>query len=248
MDDLALLRGAMADGAAADLALTAVLAEHVSRGEHGSTVRIYRPGPTVAFGRLDTLAPGFAEAVAAARSLGFEPVLRGPGGRAAAYHHESLVVELVLADPEPRAGIWRRYAEMAALLEAALLDVGVVARTGELPGEYCPGEFSLIAADTKLGGIAQRVVARASVTGAALVVRDAAPVRDVLVAVYAALGQPLDPATVGAVERASPAVSVDELEAAVERAIGRHYRLTTAAPDPSLVGAANERATRHRIG
>ena len=248
MDELALLRGAMADGAAADLALTAALAERVSEGVTGSTLRLYQPGPTVAFGRLDTLAPGFRGAVAAARAHGFEPVLRGPGGRAAAYHGGSLVVELILADAVPRAGIRRRYAEMIAVLLEALAGVGVAAHQGQLPDEYCPGEFSVIAAGTKLGGVAQRVVAHASVTGVAIVVRDVTPVRDALTAVYAALGQPLDPATVGAADGVAAAIAMDDVEAAVERAFAARYRLVPDAVAPGLIAAAADRAAEHRIG
>ena len=70
-----------------------------------SVLRVYRPAPTVAFGRLDRLRPGFGAAVAAARRHGFEPVLRAPGGHAVAYHEGCLGFDELLGEPDPIAGM-----------------------------------------------------------------------------------------------------------------------------------------------
>ena len=72
--------------AALELAISHALLTRVAAGELPSTLRIYRPAPAVAFGKLDTLRPGYAAAVDAARAHGYEPVLRLPGGHAAAYN------------------------------------------------------------------------------------------------------------------------------------------------------------------
>jgi hypothetical protein len=65
-----LLRAGFPDDPALDVAVGHALLERAARGEIGPTVRVYRPGATCAFGRLDTLAPGFGAAVAAARAHG----------------------------------------------------------------------------------------------------------------------------------------------------------------------------------
>ena len=57
-----------------DIALTHALLLEVAGGRRGPALRIYRPGPTAAFGRLDALAPGFGRACATARAHGFTPV------------------------------------------------------------------------------------------------------------------------------------------------------------------------------
>jgi lipoate-protein ligase A len=189
-------------------------------------LRLGRPGPTVGFGRLDAIRPGFQAALVTARAHGFTPVLRAPGGHAAAYHHGSLLVELIAADDDPIPTMRARFAQMADTLAGALRSLGVDARVGPVPGEYCPGEFSVNAGGTvKLAGLAQRLVRRASMVGAEIVVEDGAPVRAVLADVYAALDLELDPATAAAVEDVAPGVTVDDVERAVTEAFPITARL-----------------------
>src|SRR6185295_10261076 len=73
-----LVRDGFPGDPALEVAVGHALLRRVARGEIGPTLRVYRPGATVAFGRLDRLRPGFAAAVVAARAHGFEPVLRQP--------------------------------------------------------------------------------------------------------------------------------------------------------------------------
>src|SRR5256885_1578665 len=84
-----LLRDPSPGRPALDIALSSALLVRVARGELGPTVRLYRPGPTLAFGRLDALRPGFAEAGEAARDAGFEPIVRLAGGPSRAYDQRS---------------------------------------------------------------------------------------------------------------------------------------------------------------
>ena len=65
--------------------------------------------------------------------------------------------------------------------------MGIVARVGELPGEYCAGEWSVNAAGVKLAGTAQRSIRGASLVTAMLIVEGGARLRAALVDVYAAL-------------------------------------------------------------
>ena len=59
---------------------------------------------------------------------------------------------------------------------------------GEVPGEYCPGAFSVNArGQVKLAGTAQRLIHGAALLGANVVVGDGAGVRAVVRDVYAAL-------------------------------------------------------------
>ena len=44
---------------------------------------------------------GFDDAQQACWDLGFTPVVRRAGGRAAAYHHGSLVIDHIEPDPDP---------------------------------------------------------------------------------------------------------------------------------------------------
>ena len=211
----------------------------------GPVLRIARPAPTVGFGRLDAIRPGFAAAAVVARASGFVPVLRTPGGHAAAYHLGSLLVELVAPEADPIGGMRDRFAAFSGTIAEALRTLGIDARVGEVDGEYCPGEFSVNAGGTvKLAGVAQRIKRGSWMVGAELVVEDAAPVRAVLTDVYAALGLAFDPATAAAVEDVAPGVTVDDVERAVVEAFGPSGLLPLT---PELRAAAEARAARHAV-
>ena len=61
-----LVRSGPVGSAALELAVSHALLTRVAAGELPSTLRVYQPAPAVAFGKLDTLRPGYADAVAAA--------------------------------------------------------------------------------------------------------------------------------------------------------------------------------------
>ena len=205
-----------------EVAVSHALVERVNEGAMDGVLRMYRPAPTVAFGRLDALRPGFAAAAAAAREHGFEPVLRAPGGHAVAYHEGCLGIDEVIGEADPIAGMHDRFARSGELLAAALRTLGVDSRVGRVPGEFCPGDFTVNARGAvKLVGTAQRVVRRASLLAASVAVRDAGALRDVLVDVYRALELDWDPATAGGVADEVPGIDVDAVERAVLAAYGR---------------------------
>ena len=245
-----LVRDGFPDDPALDIAVGHALLERAAAGAIGPTLRVYRPGATVAFGRLDALRPGFDGAVAAARAHGFTPVMRQPGGHAAAYDEGSLCLDHVRPETQAiGAALQDRFARTADLFATALRAVGVDARIGEVPGEYCPGAWTVSAGGrVKLVGTAQRVVRGASLLGAVVVVRGGAGVRAVLEDVNAALGLAWDPATAGAAEDGVPGLSVRAVEAAVIDA----YDAALGPFEPGEIeGVALERAralsARHRL-
>src|SRR4051794_2762498 len=122
-----------------DVALTHALLQEVAEGRRPASLRLGRPGPTVAFGRLDALRPGFAAAAAAARDHERTPIMRSAGGHAAAYDERCLVVEHVTPEPHVAEGLQERFARQSGLLRDALRALGADAGVGELPREYCPG-------------------------------------------------------------------------------------------------------------
>ncbi len=222
-------------GAAADLDFVLGVLQKVRTGSLGPTLRLYRPVPTVAFGQRDTHLPGYEAAAAACRQQGFEPLVRKAGGRAAAYHQGTLVIDHLEPDADAIAGAKGRFSRFGELLAQALRDAGVQAGVGEIPGEYCPGEFSVHGSSQdapehriKLVGTAQRVVAGGWLFSSVIVVENSAPIRAVLAASYAALGLQWDPATAGAADDLVPGLDVDAVEAAVVAAYGRYAPLSYA--------------------
>jgi octanoyl-[GcvH]:protein N-octanoyltransferase len=198
---LRVLDDSFPDDPALDTAVSRAVMHRVAAGELPETLRLARPAAVVAFAKRDALSPGYAPALAAARAGGFGAILRLAGGRAAIFHEGTLELAHAVPDPDPKPGIHARFEATATLVADALRGIGVDARVGEVPGEYCPGRWSVNAGGTrKLAGIGQRVVAGGSHTGAVLVVDGAERIRTVLEPVYEALGLDWDPGTVGAVD------------------------------------------------
>jgi octanoyl-[GcvH]:protein N-octanoyltransferase len=239
-----LVRESQPRPAALEVAVAHALVEQVNAGTYDAVVRVYRPAPTVAFGRLDALRPGFVAAVATARRHGFEPVLRAPGGHAVAYHEGCLGIDELLGETDPIAGMHDRFAATGDLIARALRTLGVDARVGPVPREFCPGEFTVNARGAvKLVGTAQRVLRHASLLAASVAVSGADRLRDVMRDVYEALELDMDPATVGAVAD-EVAVSIDD----VERAVLDAYDVRDAAPlDPATLALATQLEARHRL-
>ncbi|MFK0006017.1 biotin/lipoate A/B protein ligase family protein [Paenarthrobacter sp. NPDC090520] len=216
-------------GAAKDLDFALELLQRARRGELTPSLRLYRPEPTVAFGQRDANLSGFKAAEEACRNLGFEPLVRKAGGRAAAYHQGTLVVDHVEPHPDAIVKAKARFSEFGELLAGALRSVGVHAAVGEIPGEYCPGEFSVHGEDPvfpahriKLIGTAQRVVSGGWLFSSVIVVENSAPIREVLTASYEALGLEWDPATAGAANDLLPHLDVATVEDAVVQAYGTY--------------------------
>jgi octanoyl-[GcvH]:protein N-octanoyltransferase len=208
-------------------------------------VRLYRPAATVAFGRLDALRPGFPAAVRAARAHGFEPVLRAPGGHAVAYHEGCLGIDEVLWERDPIAGLQERFAASSERLAGALATLGVDARVGRVPREFCPGEFTVNARGrVKLVGTAQRVVRHASLLAASIAVTGADALRAVLEDVYSALELDWDPATLGGVADEVAGATVDAVEAAVRAA----YPGEETTLGAEVLAAAEALGPRHELG
>ena len=243
---LLLLRDSFPDRPALDTAVSRALLQVTAAGELAETLRLHRPGPNVAFGRLDALAPGYQAAVAAARKLGFEAVERLAGGRAAVYHEDTVGLAHTIPDPEPAARTYERFGQTAHLVAGALAALGVDARVGEVPGEYCPGAYSVNAGGTlKLVGIGQRLVPGAAHVGGVAVARGGDRVRAVLGPVYHALGVPWESATAGGMDDVAPGVGYEEAETALLRAYEERYELEESTLDPDVLALAEELESEH---
>lgn len=246
-----LLRGALGtgEGQTLEVAVAHALLRRVSRGESPPVVRIYRPAaPVVAFGRRDTLLPGFPAAVDVVRDAGFTPLIRSPGGRAVAYTQQSLVVDHVGPDPGYLSGMDERFTTYADLWADVLRGNGIDARVGEVPGEYCPGAYSVNARGlVKLVGSAQRMVRRAWLFSAVAIVDGAEVLRPLLTKVYRALDLPFDASSVGSVRAESPGVSLDRLEEAIVAAYHERFDVVPAELGDDVLTAARALLHEHRL-
>lgn len=228
-------------------ALSRVLLDEVAAGDRPATVRLSRPGRVVAFGRRDVRTPGYRDAVRAARDAGFEGMERLTGGRAAAYSEGALSLTLTIPDEKPAERTTARFEQAAGLARDALSRLGVDARVGEVPGEYCPGDFSVNAGGrSKLVGIGQRMIKGAAHIGFVIVVADAPLIRKVLEPVYAALELEWNPATVGAIEDEAEGAGLAEVETALLERLAETHELDPIGLDPDTLRRAEEIASRYR--
>jgi lipoate-protein ligase A len=243
---LRLHRRAFQDDPALDVAVSRAILDRVAAGELPETLRITRPPAMVAFGRQDVASARYAGAVRAAREHGFEAIERLAGGRAAVFHEGTLAIAHARPDSEPQSHIYPRFEEWSGLMEAALTRLGVDAGVGEVPGEYCPGGYSVHAGGRiKLAGIGQKLVKNAGHLGGVLVVTDSARVRGVLVPVYEALALDFDPATAGSVEDALPGATLDQVEDALLEELSRLYEIEEAELDERTIERARELRDEH---
>lgn len=242
-----LLRDAFPDRPETGPALSRILLDQVAAGERAPTVRLSRPGRVVAFGRRDTRSPGYGQAVAAARGGGFAAMERLTGGRAAAYSEGTLSLTLTTPDPDPGGRTRERFEAAAELVRGSLAGFGIDARTGEIRGEYCPGDYSISArGKTKLAGIGQRMIKGAAHVGLVIVVSGSDRIRGVLEPVYEALGLDWDPETVGAIEEEAAGAGLDPVEAAILERFGKQAPLRPVTLDPGTLEAAEAAAARFR--
>jgi octanoyl-[GcvH]:protein N-octanoyltransferase len=243
---LHVLDAVLAEDPALDTALSRALLQRVAAGELGETLRLYRPPRLVSFGRLDLLEPGMAAAGRAAEAAGFPAVERVGGGRAAAFHEGTIAFAHAIPDRDPPAGMRERFARTAGAIGQALRDAGVDARVGEVPGEYCPGEFSVNAdGRLKLAGTAQRLIRGGAYIEGVVVVEGADLVRDALVPVYEALEFPWDPATAGAARDVSPEATWDAVRDGLLAGLAAGRDVIRAELDEATLALAREWAPRH---
>lgn len=235
-------------GPARSTAVARAVLLRVADGELPATFRLHRPGRILAFSKQDAASPGFTDAVRAAREIGFEPVVRLAGGRAAVYHEETLALSWAVPDPRPSARTEARFHELAEMLRDALSDLGVDARIGEVPREYCPGAWSVNARGaTKLVGTGQRLIAGAAHRGAVIVVGGSDLVREALVPTYEALGLDWDPATAGSVEDEVGQVTAPQVADLIVARLGDRYELGEVELDSRTRALAETLESEHTV-
>lgn len=236
---LQLVDGVVRGDPVLDTAASHALLRGVGAGRRGPALRLYAPEDAVLFSLLDARRPGFPRAVEIAREAGFAAVLRLAGGHAAVFHPGTLAFSWARPAADAHLSIGPRFDEMVSITLDALRSLGVDARAGEVPGEYCPGEHSVNARGrTKLMGVGQRVIRGAAHVGGVVVVDGAARVRDVLVPVYEALELDWRAETAGSVEDEIGRVGHDEVRSAFLAAFARAYELEPGEAAGSLIREA----------
>jgi octanoyl-[GcvH]:protein N-octanoyltransferase len=239
-----LIKDPFPDDPALDVAISRALLERVAGGELPDTLRLGRPAAWVAFGKRDAISPAYPRAVARAREAGFGAALRLAGGRAAVFHQGTVAIAHAVADEDARSGVHDRFRDTAELVTQALRALGVDARVGEVPGEYCPGGYSVNARGAKLAGIGQRLIRGGAHIGGVIVVSGADRVKAALTPVYEELGLDWNPDTAGAIED-EVALTWEAAMAGIKAGYEERYEVEEAALDEETLELAHRLKPEH---
>ncbi len=243
---LTLITESFTEHPALDVGISHALLNAVSDGRIGPVFRLYHPQPVLAFGMADRLQPGYPDAVRVARAHGFHPIERLAGGRAAVFHESTLAFSWATPEPEPRAGITRRFEQISSLLNGAFHALGVESRIGEIPGEYCPGRYSInIGGTAKVMGVGQRLIRGAAHVGGVIVIDGSERIRDVLIPVYRALGADWDPRTAGAIADRAPHANVDNVTDAITDQLRQRFNVADGSVPEHIVDEAGLLTDNH---
>jgi lipoate-protein ligase A len=182
-------------------------------------LRLYTPAPTLALTRRESRMPGYEGARAAGLRRGFGPAIRPTGGRAVAYDESCIVFDLISRD-DASLDPSDYFSRAGNTVADALRGLGVDARLGAVPGEYCPGEYSINARGAvKLIGTSQRAIRGARLLSGMLAFGPVDRFVAVLVEANAALDLEWDPATFGTMQVEAPGVSRSAVEDAIVDAL-----------------------------
>ena len=220
----------------------------VAAGVLPESLRLYRPENVLLFSSLDAHRPGFARAVELAEAAGFASAIRLAGGHAAAFLEESVAFAWAVRDPDARIRIRPRFEQLAELIMAALKRLGLDARVGELPGEYCPGEFSInLGGQIKVMGVGQRVIRDGAHVGGVLTLGNTERLRETLIPIYAALELEFRPQTAGGLQDFDASLGVEDVVDSIRFVFEeRGSRFDARALDDATLQAAEELVPMHR--
>lgn len=182
-----------------DTATSRAILRAVGAGDMPETFEIGLSSRVLAFGKHDTSSPGFDASVDIASEHGFEPTVRIAGGRAAVFHESTVRFGWTRQVDDPASTMHDGFRDLSGFVVATLGDFGIHAEVGEIPGEYCPGQYSVHIGSKKVMGVGQRLTRNAAHVGGVVVLSNSEVINGVLVPIYELLGIEMQPAATGSV-------------------------------------------------
>ena len=241
-----LVRDSFPDHPALDTAVSRAILDEVALGGMGETFRIYTPARVVAFGRQDVVAEGYDRAVQACRAQGYEAVERLAGGRAAVFHEGTLAFSWAIPTADPLSGITERFNLIDRVMVSALRKLGFDARVGEIPGEYCPGRYSVnLEGRRKVMGVGQRLRRGVAHVGGVVVVFGRDPINRVLGPVYRELSFDWNPDATGSLRAVCPDITAVQVTDSLVAELTSLAEVSDCALDESTLERANQVVSEH---
>ncbi|HIF94645.1 MAG TPA: lipoate--protein ligase family protein [Myxococcales bacterium] len=230
-----------------DTAISHAMLRRVAAGVVGNSLRLYLPSRALLFSSLDARRPGFVRALELAVEAGFPPVTRLAGGQAAMFLDESIAFAWATRDVDAHLRIRPRFEALAEWIARSLRRLGLDARVGEIPGEYCPGEFSVnLGGRVKVMGVGQRVIRGGAHIGGVLTVAQTGLLRQTLAEIYEVLGLEFHEQTAGGVADFDESLDCEQILAAmIEELSESGYVLEAQTFDESIIGEAEQLLPLH---
>lgn len=229
-----------------DTAVSRAILEEVAEGRSAETFRLYTPGRVVAFGRQDVVAEGYRRAVEACRAEGFDAVERLAGGRAAVFHEGTLAFSWAIPTADPIGSITRRFHEIDRIVVGALRRLGFDAEVGQVPGEYCPGRYSVnLGGRWKVMGVGQRLRRGVAHVGGVVVVFGRDSINRVLTPVYRELSFPWDGRATGSLRSARSDITPAQVAESLVTELAGVGEISEADLDDSTLRAAEGFLSEH---
>ncbi len=230
MHDVAIIRDQLTGDGPLDTATSRAILRAVSAGDMPETFEIGLSSRVLAFGKHDTSSPGFRASVDIAASRGFEPTVRIAGGRAAVFHEATVRFGWTRMVDDPASTMHDGFRQLSTIVTETLGDFGIHGTIGEVPDEYCPGQYSVHIAGRKVMGVGQRLTRNAAHVGGVLVLDNSQVINEVLVPIYTELGLPLDPSATGAVSDAYRVDPIALMDRFTERVVAGRRPTPTSVP------------------
>lgn len=146
-----------------------VMCRQVGEGQL-PVAHIWRHPDAFVAGLRDRRLPQAVEAMERIRSQGTAVCVRPSGGAAVPLNPGVVNVSLILPNPGRAINIHDDFKEMASLIAESLTPWSNQARTGEIEGAFCPGDYDVSVGGLKFCGIAQRRQAKAYIITAFIIV------------------------------------------------------------------------------
>lgn len=137
---------------------------------HAPLAHIWRHPDAFVAGLRDRRLPLAVEAMERIRSGGTSVCVRPSGGAAVPLNPGVVNISLMLPNPGRDINIHDDFREMASIIAESLHPWTRNARTGEIEGAFCPGEYDVSVEGMKFCGIAQRRQAKAYIITAFIIV------------------------------------------------------------------------------
>lgn len=241
-EPVAIIRDQLTGDGPLDTATSRAVLRAVSAGDMPETFEIGLSSRVLAFGKHDTSSAGFSRSVTIASEHGFEPTVRIAGGRAAVFHETTVRFGWTRQVEDPASTMHDGFRQLSAIVVATLGDFGIHGEVGEVPGEYCPGQYSVHIGGKKVMGVGQRLTRNAAHVGGVIVLSNSEVINEVLIPIYDLLEIPLAPEATGSITDAFTVDAAALMDRMTDHVVSGRSSLSTSIPSDVRANALEFRS------